>query len=481
MIFRKNFTKNLISFFLTGMILISPICKLSVHAEPIDYNQLEEERKLLPVQSDNYPNWPAGPRVGAEAAILIDADTGIILYEKNIHEKLYPASITKILTTLIGSESCSMDEMVTFSKEAVFSITSDSSSAGLDVGESISVEQCMYAILVGSANEAANGLAEHIAGSMDKFAELMNEKSEELGCVDSHWVTTNGLHDDNHYTSAYDMAQIGRAFFNNELLCKMASTPNYHIPQSSTQPDDDLYLHSKNQLYKTGSCEYEFLIGSKTGYTGLARQTLVSCAKKDGLKLICVVLKEESPHQFTDTVDLFNFGFENFKKVNLTNNQSDFSITKPEFFVGNANVFGEDKEFFTFDTNSYVTIPKEISVSDLNTSLVINDSSDTDSFAKIIYDYNGIYVGSSNINLSYDTTHLSDNNDKDKLISINAPSESKVYYFDTLHIIIIISIIHILIVSSFFIKSLIDNYAFSKKKRRKKKKPHTEVVLKRIQ
>ena len=284
-------------------------------AETIDYQAEAEQRKELPIQSNETSGWPEGPQIGAEAAIVMDASTGTILYAKNIHEELYPASTTKIMTCLLAVENASLSDKITFSNEAVFSVPRDGSSIGMDVGESITLEQALFGIMVGSANEVANAVAEHVSGSIDAFVNLMNQRASELGCTNTHFNNTNGLQDDDHYTSAYDLALIARAFFNNELLCKVGNTPRYHFTETSTQPDD-FYLNNKHKLI-TGEVKFDGIIGGKTGYTDQARETLVTCAERDGVKLICVILKEESPSQFTDTVTLFNYGFNNFTSVNV--------------------------------------------------------------------------------------------------------------------------------------------------------------------
>ena len=194
---------------------------------------------------------------------------------------------------------------------------------GMDVGQSITMEQCLYGILVYSANEVCNAVGEHIAGSISGFVDMMNAKAAELGCTDSHFVTTNGLHDENHYTSPYDLATIARAFFSNETLTRIAGTSHYTIEPTATQPDlIDLYTHNKltNNTYP-----YEGYIGGKTGYTSQAHQTLVSCAERNGMKLICVVMKEDAPAQFTDTIALFDYGFNNFSRVNVAQNETNYT------------------------------------------------------------------------------------------------------------------------------------------------------------
>ena len=260
---------KVLSVFLIMYVMIgSP---LVTYATEIDYNAEAEARKSLEIQSNANENWPAGPAIGAEAAILIEANTGTILYSKNIHEELYPASTTKILTCLIAAEKAKLDETVTFSHNAVFSIEPDSSNMGMDEGEQITVEQTLYGILVGSANEGANAIAEHISGTVDEFAKLMNEKATEIGCQNSHFINPNGLYSPEHYTSAYDLALIGKEFFKNEMLCKMSSTATYCIPPTATQPDD-IVVHSKNKLLPDREFTYDYLVGSKTGFTSEARK-----------------------------------------------------------------------------------------------------------------------------------------------------------------------------------------------------------------
>ncbi len=409
MFFHKNIHKCFVTFSLTlslaaGSALLTPTENFSmgkVYAEVTDYQAEAEARKLLPVQTNEIPGWPEGPSIGAEGAILMEADTGVILYAKNIHEHLYPASVTKLLTTLIAVENCDLNEIVTFSDDAVFSIPYASSHIAIDPGEELTVDQCLQAILIASANEVANGLGEHVAGSMDAFVDLMNTKAKELGCVDSHFVTINGLHDDNHYTSAYDLAVIGRHFFANELLCKYASTSKLHIPPSDRQPDD-ITAWSKNELYTGRPHEYEYLVASKTGYTDSSRQTLVSCAEKDGMKLICVILKEESPAQYTDTIDLFNYGFGNFQKVNVSQAETRFNINNASFFYSNNDIFGDSKPILSLNTEDTVILPKTAGFEDAD-STISYENAPEGTVGTVTYTYHDTFVGSATIDLAKET------------------------------------------------------------------------------
>ena len=200
--------------FLSLLILLVSVSSIPVEA--IDYKKLAEERKSLEIESNSYDNWPLGPAIGAQSAILMDANTGAILYAKNIHEKLYPASITKLLSTYVALQECELDEMVTFSEDAVYSINWwEDANMGVYAGSSLTLEEVLYGILVGSANEAAYAVAEHVSGNLEAFSSLMNKTANELGCLNSYFITPNGIHDENHYTTAYDMALIAKAFFSN--------------------------------------------------------------------------------------------------------------------------------------------------------------------------------------------------------------------------------------------------------------------------
>ena len=371
---------------------------LTALAETVDFQAEAEARKELPIQSNETSGWPEGPAIGAEAAILMDARTGTILYSKNIHEELFPASTTKIMTCLLAVENANLGDKITFSNDAVFSVPRDGSSIGMDVGESITLEQALYGIMVGSANEVANAVAEHVSGSIDEFVALMNKRAKELGCTNTHFSNPNGLQTDDHYTSAYDLSLIARAFFDNELLCKVGNTPRYHFTATDTQPDD-FYLNNKHKLI-TGEVKYDGIVGGKTGYTDQARETLVTCAERDGIKLICVVLKEESPSQFTDTAVLFNYGFNNFEAINVSQNDSRYMPNDSLFFESEHDVFGKSGAILSLDENSTIIIPKTSSIEDttytVSYDLTQNDLAvNPNALAKVIYTFNDVPIGNA--------------------------------------------------------------------------------------
>lgn len=372
-------------------------CQMKASAETVEERM--EAQQAMTVESNEIPGWPTGPVVTAESAILMEAETGTILYAKNIHTRQYPASTTKILTALIAMERCSLDEWVTFSKEAIYDTPSDSNHIAMDVGQQLTMEDCLNAILIRSANEVSFAVAEHITGTSWKdFGEIMNQRAAELGCVDSHFVNPNGLPDEEHYTSAYDLAMIGRAFFDNEVLCRMSSSPRLHILPNETMPNEKLE-NSKVEILPGKSYGYEYLVGAKTGYTNAARCSLVSCAEKDGLKLICVVLKDESPYHYEDTIALFNYGFSNFTKVNVSQTETKYNIEDTGFFYGENDIFGSSRPILSLNQDACIILPRTISFED--TESAISYDTEIESQAAIIrYFYQGVSLGSVSVDLA---------------------------------------------------------------------------------
>ena len=372
----KRFGKRFLMLLLCGVICLTAVpvrAFADEQAEP-DYIAEAEERKKEEIQSNKIEGWPKGPAIGAEGAILMEADTGTILYAKNIHEHLYPASITKIMTGLLAFEKLAMKDMVEFSETAVYSIEYGSASIGIDPGEAMNVEQCLYSLFVASANEVAAGLAEKIGGTLDGFADMMNKRAEELGCSDTHFTNANGLFNEEHYTSAYDMALISKEFFSHDELCEISNTATYFMPSSDTQPDE-FTLFNKHKLIN-GEMEYEGIVGGKTGYVEMSRQTLVTCAERDGMKLICVILMEESPEQFNDTVALFDYGFENFKKLKISDHEKKYSINNPGFMRIGKDIYGSNSIPFTISGKGYVCIPSDASFETLTSEVVNADNAE---------------------------------------------------------------------------------------------------------
>lgn len=339
------------------------------------------------------PDWPSGVSVQAESGIVIDADTGTVLWGQNIHNQYFPASITKIMTALIVIETCSLDETVTFSHNAVFNVEAGSSNAGINEGDKLSVKDCLYALLLKSANEAANALAEHVAGSTEAFADMMNAKAKELGCTDTHFANPSGLNDPEHYTSTYDMALIARAAFLNPTFEEIDSTTYYKLPPNSINPEGLTIYPGHKMLKKSTPYYYPGIVGGKTGYTTLAGNTLVTCARKNGLKLIAVILKGSTPQYWTDTKNLLDFGFENFVSVRAADHETKFSPVSSDLTFGGLAL--DKPAALILDPDGRIILPKTAEFSDAEAALSydISDSDPDHAVAKICYRYNERQIG----------------------------------------------------------------------------------------
>lgn len=443
---------------------------LPVLAAALTAEERLEQNRALPVESNQVENWPAGPVVGAESAILIEAETGTILYGKNIHQREYPASTTKILTTLMASELCGMDEIVTFSYDAVFDTPRDSSHIAMDVGQELTMEQCLNAILIRSANEVSYAVAEHITGTTDwsVFAEMMNERAEELGCLNSNFVNPNGLPDENHYTTAYDLAMIGRAFFANEMLCRITLTKRMEFPATDKLPQGKLEVNLM-KIIPGGEYAYEYLVGCKTGYTDDARSCLVSCAEKDGLRLICVVMKDEAPYQYEDTISLFNYGFSNFEKINVAQTETKYNIDSDGLFYGGNDIFGSSKSFLSLNKEDFIVLPRTASFEETDSSISY-DTGDENVAALITYTYHGVNIGSVRINFATDKneTYLFDTLPEASDASTDGEQKaSPVIFINVLRVLAVLAGIAVLLFLIALIRALLKNYAFSGKNNRR--------------
>ena len=333
-----------------------------------DYMAEREKRKSEPIQTNSTAGWPEGPRVGAAGAVIMDADSGEILYGKNIYKHLYPASITKLMTALLAYENLDLADHITFSENAVYGIEIGSSNIGMDVGQSITVEEALYGLLIASANEVAIALGEKVSGSEKDFADLMNERARQLGCENTNFVTLNGLHDRNHYTCAYDMALIARQVYQHTDLIRYMSDYNYHFVKSEKQPDD--FWISNTNDFLTGEMEYDGIVGGKTGYTDQARETLVTFAEREDVHLICVIMKEEPPYEYYDTIDLLNYAFDNFTKVNIRESERKYTLSSPDFLSFGPDIFGKSEPAYRIEETSSLMIPKKASFSDLDSEII---------------------------------------------------------------------------------------------------------------
>lgn len=318
--------------------------------------------------------WPEGPGVNAESAILMEADTGAILYEKNIHTQRYPASITKIMTTLLALEHCTMQEVVTFSYDSVHKI--EGTHIGIKEDEQLTMEQCLHAIMLGSANEVSYAVAEHVGGTFEDFVTMMNEKAAALGCTETHFSNPHGLPDETHLTSAHDMALIAQAAYKNETFRNITKTVTYTIP-TTNKTDETRPISNHHKMLKRGEFKYDACTGGKTGYTNIARNTLVTYAEKNDLKLICVIMKDDvSKDQYLDTKTLLDYGFNNFKKLPITENDLDLQLSSEGFFPIENNPLAEDAGIIALETSAQLVLPNQATLDNLTHTINFTGSAD---------------------------------------------------------------------------------------------------------
>ena len=342
------------------------------------------------------PDWPLDTGCQSEAGIVMDLDSGAVLFAQNIHVQEYPASITKLLTALVVVENASMDEQVTFSHDAVYNVESGSGNKlQLEEGDVLSVKDCLYVMLLQSSNQAANALAEHVGGSREAFADMMNEKAASLGCRESHFVNPSGLNDPEQLTSAYDMAQIGAAVFGNPTLLEICSTTSATLPPTINNPNGRTYS-MEHKLVVTGDSSdenyYPSAVAGKTGYTSLAGQTLVTYAEQDGRRQVAVTLKSTQRTHYSDTKTILDFGFARFKNVSVAENETDYVTGEEPVTIGDETYSPSD---LYLDEKAVVTLPNDAQFSDADKYLQteIPASHPEGAVARIIYTYNDRQIG----------------------------------------------------------------------------------------
>lgn len=412
--------------------------------------------------------WPEGPETQSPNAIVMELSTGTILYEKESMEPHYPASITKILTTLVALENSKLDEIVTFTDDSINK--TEGSGIARDYGEKMTMEQCLYGVMLASANECAYAVAEHVGGTVDHFVEMMNQKAKELGCKNSQFVNPHGLHDENHYTSCYDMALIARAAYQNETFRIITGTARYTIPPTNKHAQQtDLQNHNEMLYPFKYNYVYEYCTGGKTGYTESANSTLVTFAEKDGMELVCVVMNTEAPNQWTDSINLFEYCFDNFQLLNIAENEKQNGSSDK---IG-MEMQGQREAFVDVDPDARIVLPKTAEFSDA-VSTVQFEQVTNEVVGTLIYTYADHEVGKADISTTGVTIpeYDFDNRPAQNTAEVTTPeteavekenngkSEKEVFLIDirptTVVLFVLAAALLVLIV--FFIKKYMDNY-----------------------
>ncbi len=310
-------TKQIKSFLIFTILLLVSILTLLFNTNFSYAEDLIDSGILQNTENTTNDNL----KIYSDAVILIENQTGKTLYEKNSEQKMYPASTTKILTAILSIEKGNLNDKVTVSKTAIAQMKPGYTSAYLSEGEIISVEDLLKVLLINSANDASNVLAEYISGSIDSFVTLMNEKSKELGCTNTHFVTTNGLHDDNHYTTAKDLAIIARYCMQNETFRKIVSMKKCVIP-ATNKSEERIYKNTNDLINPTSGYYYPSCIGIKTGFTSEAKNCLISACSKNGLQVIAVVLgasitENHKSARYVDSKTLYDYTYSNYSIQNI--------------------------------------------------------------------------------------------------------------------------------------------------------------------
>ena len=313
------------------------------------------------------------PAIVAETAILMDAASGEILYEKNADQKMFPASITKLMTILLALEHGKLTDKITFSHDAIYSIEPGSAHIAIQEGETLTLEQVLRAIILRSANEASNGVAEYVDGSTEAFAKHMTERAKELGCKNTNFITANGLHNENHYTTAHDMALIAKELLKHEEYRSMMSETYYEIPPTNKQTEVR-YLHGQHQMLNENSLYYyKDAIGGKTGFTSEALNTLVTYAERDGMELIAVVMKCNGAEHYTDTAALFDYGFAHYESAKILSAADHMATVKVTETYKDKAV---DRGTITIAPaeDAYHTLPKGTNISEITVETKVPES-----------------------------------------------------------------------------------------------------------
>lgn len=356
----------------------------AVYADGDKAEQQKQQSYETVPDTNTLDKWPEGPKVYAKAAVVMDMDSGAVLYGKNMDEKLYPASITKLLTALIAVENSGFEDEVKFSVDSIAFLKYDDAHIGMRPGEIISMKDALHGLLLASANEVAYAIAENVGNTLDGgyngFIQEMNDRSTELGCKNSHWTNANGLHNEDHYTTAYDMALIASEVSKHEELLNIMQTLNYTIGTTNLVDETRTFQQHHKMLWQGNSNYYEYCIGGKTGYTDDAGTTLVTMADNGKMRLAAVVLYDYGTDAYTDTRQMFDYTYDNFSKFSLLEEK------KPEQIKAYS------------DQEAYVVLPQGVTFDDLEMEITVLDKKSATGM--VTYLYQDQNVGSTEVTLT---------------------------------------------------------------------------------
>ena len=386
----KKYGKRCLSLFLAASMILMPAVQTFAEEETAaattDSTQTAEEDRetqrqkcyAIAPDSNSVENWPQGPATYADSAIVMDMNSGAVLYSKQIEKKHYPASITKLLTTLVALDNAELTDTVEFSQDSISFLEYGDAHIGMTPGEQISMEDALYAVLLASANEVSYAVAESVGkkmgGGYDTFIQAMNDESEKLGCTGSHWTNANGLHDEQHYTTAHDMARIGAAVYQKEAFRTISQSLSHTIPATNLVNEERTFQQKHKMLWPQNDNYYEYCKGGKTGYTDQARTTLVTMADNGDMQLVAVVLYDFGNDAYIDTRAMFDYAYSNFSKISLKDQKLPEGVKSYE------------------DEDAYIVLPKSAQFSDVKAE--VKEDSNKDGSGTVTFTYKGQEVGS---------------------------------------------------------------------------------------
>lgn len=352
---------------------------------------------FCPITSYAVQSWVAlNEELTAEGAIVMDADSGAVLWGKNIDTQYCPASITKLMTGLVVLENCSLDEEVTVTSEAVSNLESGASAVGLAAGDVLTVDELLHAMLLRSANDAANVLACYVSGDIDSFAEKMTQRAKELGCKNTIFRNPSGLTKPENVTTAYDMALIAAECARTPGFLEVESKLSYKIRRDSKYPDG-FTVHQEHKMILKGTVYSDSrVIGGKTGFIKASGNTLVTIAEDNGLRLVAVVLKDKNPAHYLDTEKMLDFGFDNFESRKISDPVGDYAVT--DRLIADKIIESNNSDIRA-EGEAKVTLPKGADLADVKVSYDYNikDGAPEGAVAKMIFKYDGVNVGNTYI------------------------------------------------------------------------------------
>lgn len=276
------------------------------------------------ITTNQISGWPQGPEITSEAAVILEDSTGTTLYAKNMDEVLYPGSTVKIMTCLLALENSNLTDEVTMTATGVSGVTDGGANISAQLDEVFTMEQCLYAIMVASANDIALQVAEHVGGSVENFVAMMNTRAAQLGCTNTVFTNPTGLPDENQHTTAHDMALIMKAATENPSFSPIASANTYTIPATNVSGGARSLTSKFTMTNNSSDAYYQGCLGGKEGFTEASQSTLVCSAQRNDVTLICVILKGASGQTDDEAITLLDYGFSNFQLLTL--GQDDFSL-----------------------------------------------------------------------------------------------------------------------------------------------------------